>query len=336
VRRTAGGQGDHAPCPWADPLVNACCNGEVEHLLALPPAGLERPSSSSAGKDPQGLTPLMHCARMGQVATAQVLLREGPGGLGLIGAVDEDGKTALHHAALQGHAELVSLLVAAGAEVEARTKQGRTPLALAAFAGHAHVIRRLLVNHGAKLNPRDEEGKTPLQLIRGIHRCSQAGRLLVSGLSVHVAGSRRGRRPDLLFMDVRAQRGESHGLAGHIRGFLDHRKRIEAHWRAVAPNDVVARRVEPCTGRLVQQRRLADGAVVAGLDELYEAAEAGRAALAEVLARVVGGGGGGQTLKLAPLKQRARAAEKAKDDYGKRVPGPDISYLWVHARRVRQ
>jgi hypothetical protein len=32
-------------------------------------------------------------------------------------------------------------------------------------------------------------------------------------------------------------------------------------------------------------------------------------------------------VKLAPLKERTRAAEKARDDYGRLTPGPAIAYL---------
>lgn len=46
----------------------------------------------------------------------------------LAAAVDDLGLTPLHIAARNGHAEVVRLLLAAGASVDAADKYGRTPL----------------------------------------------------------------------------------------------------------------------------------------------------------------------------------------------------------------
>ena len=48
---------------------------------------------------------------------------------------DRSGKTALHHAAYNGHTELLSLLMLKGATVKAQDKRDKTPLHLAAFNG---------------------------------------------------------------------------------------------------------------------------------------------------------------------------------------------------------
>lgn len=52
--------------------------------------------------------------------------------------------TALHYAAFAGHGELVERLVAAGADVNARSTNGSTPIMMAAREGHAAIARRLL------------------------------------------------------------------------------------------------------------------------------------------------------------------------------------------------
>lgn len=58
-------------------------------------------------------------------------------------------------------AEGVRILLAAGADVEARTEKGWTPLMAAVHAGHMEAARELL-NAGADPNAADAEGKTPL------------------------------------------------------------------------------------------------------------------------------------------------------------------------------
>ena len=42
--------------------------------------------------------------------------------------MDNDGKTPLHHAASDGHAEMVELLLERGAHINARDNYGRTAL----------------------------------------------------------------------------------------------------------------------------------------------------------------------------------------------------------------
>jgi ankyrin repeat protein len=65
---------------------------------------------------------------------------------------DRFGATALHVAASRGHAHIVSMLLAAGADCESHAPWGeyRTPLALAEKSGHDDVVR-ILRRHGARL-----------------------------------------------------------------------------------------------------------------------------------------------------------------------------------------
>ena len=67
----------------------------------------------------------------------------------------------LHLAAWQNHMEIAALLIATGADVNARGEHGRTPLHYSAFHGSTAVARRLIGNH-ANLNMIDEFGFTPL------------------------------------------------------------------------------------------------------------------------------------------------------------------------------
>ena len=75
-----------------------------------------------------------------------------------------DGGTALHLAAKNGHSQVVSALVAAGASVDAPTGGlGRTPLHLAAAAGHAEAVS-VLLQAGASPLIRGRDDSSALQL----------------------------------------------------------------------------------------------------------------------------------------------------------------------------
>lgn len=82
--------------------------------------------------------------------------------------VEDDGLTALHVAAMNGHAETCASLAAAGAAVDASDDFGRTPLHYAAEGGHVTAAKRLLAA-GANPNARDASGCTPLHALAAHH-----------------------------------------------------------------------------------------------------------------------------------------------------------------------
>jgi ankyrin repeat protein len=74
----------------------------------------------------------------------------------------EEGVTALFSACQNGHADVVSLLIAKGANVNARNVvNGVTPLIIASCFGHSAVIR-LLLRAGADAKVVDLTGDTAL------------------------------------------------------------------------------------------------------------------------------------------------------------------------------
>src|SRR5215467_1841193 len=80
----------------------------------------------------------------------------------LMQARDSDGSTPLHCATWKGHQEVVSVLLKAGADVNAQNTNdhwGTTPLHAAAHANQA-AIAQLLIDHGAQLDAQDREGRT--------------------------------------------------------------------------------------------------------------------------------------------------------------------------------
>jgi len=81
----------------------------------------------------------------------------------LAGAWTQDGYTALHYAAFFGGADAAVALIAAGADLEAvsRNGMGVRPLNSAAAGGHGDVSR-LLVERGADVNAAQAQEFTPL------------------------------------------------------------------------------------------------------------------------------------------------------------------------------
>ena len=78
-------------------------------------------------------------------------------------AKDKDGWTPLHLAAWNGRDSIVEMLLAADADVDARTNAGWTPLYWAARKGHDSIVEILLAA-GADVDARSNDGWTPLHL----------------------------------------------------------------------------------------------------------------------------------------------------------------------------
>ena len=105
-------------------------------------------------------SPVAEAAQAGDLAEVRRLLKDGAD----VNAAMGDGTTALHHAAMRGDAEMVQVLVYAGANVRATTRLGGyTALHLASQRGHDAVIGAL-VKAGADPNQATQTGATSLML----------------------------------------------------------------------------------------------------------------------------------------------------------------------------
>src|SRR5205085_5329151 len=82
-----------------------------------------------------------------------------------VNAFSEDGWTPLHLAAFFGHARVAELLLAHGADTAARSTNpnANTPLH-AALAANQKMVAGLLIGHGADVNAADGGGWRPLHL----------------------------------------------------------------------------------------------------------------------------------------------------------------------------
>lgn len=97
-------------------------------------------------------------ARTGNVRAARRLITSGFN----VDMVDEDGMSPLLWAAVQGHEEMVQLLLENKAEIEKHDQAfKRTPLSLAALGGHKAVVD-LLLNAGANVHSSDSSRRTSL------------------------------------------------------------------------------------------------------------------------------------------------------------------------------
>lgn len=73
------------------------------------------------------------------------------------------GDTPLHMAVKNGYRKSIQLLIAKGANVNARNKAGQTPL-FYAIGENIQDIAELLLEHGADVNIKNTSGKTPLSI----------------------------------------------------------------------------------------------------------------------------------------------------------------------------
>lgn len=69
--------------------------------------------------------------------------------------------TALHAAALSGHASTVRLLLEHGSDIDAQDLLIHTPLFRACEMGHTDVVQAL-IEGGAKVDVTDQDGRSPL------------------------------------------------------------------------------------------------------------------------------------------------------------------------------
>ena len=127
-------------------------------------------------------------ARTGDAAAVRELLRKGAD----VNAAQGDGMTALHIAAERGDADLVGILLTAGANARATTRLGAyTPLHLASLAGHAKVVAALIAA-GAPADLPTSTGATPLLLAARSGSTETVTRLIENGANVNAMEATHG------------------------------------------------------------------------------------------------------------------------------------------------
>lgn len=125
-------------------------------------------------------SPVADAAERGDVETVVALLQQGAD----VNAAQGDGMTALHWAGMNGNAELVEVLLYAGAAAEATTRLGGyTALHLASRVGNADAIGAL-VAQGADVAARTSTGAMPLHLAAGSGDVDAISVLIEAGAAV--------------------------------------------------------------------------------------------------------------------------------------------------------
>ncbi len=109
-------------------------------------------------KDNMGNTVLHIAAQKGEIKKVKILLEKKPL---WVNSKNRFGITPLHYAAIDGHQEIATQLITAGANVNSKTNTGITPLYGAVSAGKKEMIR-LLIQNGAKVNTTTGDSALPL------------------------------------------------------------------------------------------------------------------------------------------------------------------------------
>ena len=104
---------------------------------------------------------------------------------------DFERMTPLHIASWKGDEEIVNELIIYGANVEARTTNGKQSLHLAADAGQGKVMK-ILLSHGADVNARADGQMTPLLFAAQSGHCLAVELLLAEGADIEAQGYEHG------------------------------------------------------------------------------------------------------------------------------------------------
>jgi len=136
-------------------LFEAVKKGDIEQVKSFISSGAD---VSTPDTDPFGTTPLFYAVSNSHAVIAEMLIAHGAD----VNARRKLSRHApLHIAAAKGDERMVRLLISSGANINAAPASQATPLHRAATQGHKEVVR-ILIEAGARSDLRDWEGKTAL------------------------------------------------------------------------------------------------------------------------------------------------------------------------------
>jgi uncharacterized protein len=138
------------------------------------------------------------------------------GGSGNPNQVDDQSRTGLHYAAMNGNLQIIAILVKADAKLNVEDPLGDTPLHLAAEQGQTEAAK-LLLAVGAEVDPQNKDGLTPLMIAASRGNLELVRALLAKGASVTkndytgrdaLGWAQDGHRPAVVEAIERAQGGK--------------------------------------------------------------------------------------------------------------------------------
>ncbi|KAL4593439.1 caskin-1-like isoform X1 [Arapaima gigas] len=125
----------------------------------------------------QGFAPLHHAALSGNLELISLLLES----QAAVDVRDQKGMRPLHYAAWQGRSEPMKMLLKSGSSVNGQSDEGQIPLHLAAQHGH-YDVSEMLLQHQSNPCIVDNAGKTPLDLACEFGRVAVVQLLLNSNM----------------------------------------------------------------------------------------------------------------------------------------------------------
>lgn len=130
-------------------------------------------------KDNRGMTLLMHAVKTDNLELAGIIMRKKP----RLNEKDNEGYTVLHRAASlqKNRAAMTKLLIDSGADVNAQTVQGKTPVMLAIRGGAGEVVDMLIAAR-ADLTIKDGDGNDAMAHAKIRNELSMIKRLEQAGL----------------------------------------------------------------------------------------------------------------------------------------------------------
>jgi ankyrin repeat protein len=97
---------------------------------------------------------------------------------------DEEARTGMHYAAMNGNLTIIAILIKANAKLDAKDKLGNTALHLAADRNQVEATR-LLIDVGAPIDAENKNGMTPLMIAANRGNLDSVQALLAKGASVN-------------------------------------------------------------------------------------------------------------------------------------------------------